>query len=619
MSNSSDQSKLALRAKPIHRLDNRLANQIAAGEVVERPASVVKELLENAIDSGATRIDVDIERGGTRLIRVTDNGCGIEKDDLVLALSRHATSKITSINDLAAISSLGFRGEALASIGSVSRLCLTSRTHQSRYAWQAKAEGRDMSVELEPAAATIGTRVEIADLFYNTPARLKFLRAEKTEFAHIEEIFKRHALANPAIALVLKHKGKVVKRIPASQGADEQFNRIGRICGKAFADNCVAFNCQLEDVQIHGWLGLPHFHRSESDLQYVFVNGRPVKDKMLNHAIKQAYQGMLPLGRMATFVIFLSLNPQQIDVNVHPTKHEVRFDQSRMVHDLLVKSVSEALTQAVEQYGSAETGFNPVGSAFVEPARVSQQVNEYMNETDSFQPDVSSLSRLQNYSSGHSSSTNYSSNPVTSLNRATSSGLSTVAYQMVEYDLPPSDKLDLKVLYTFSNGLMLLNAHKNLYLIEPQRLLKSYLEKLLSKALKPSQKPLLFPQILSNDASQLEDMNYFNCYKQLGFELTPTDVDSVQESKLMLLQIPQWLLGHPTELLVKQLEDCLSHNQQVKALIADTLLSQFFSDPNLIDHQLILYCLTQLEFPIGDNQFSRELSSKMVENLFNEN
>ena len=195
----------------IHRLDNRLANQIAAGEVVERPASVAKELIENSIDSGATRIEVDAERGGTRLIRITDNGKGIHKDDLVLALTRHATSKIQSTEDLGAIETLGFRGEALASISSVSRLTLTSRTQDSELAWQAIAQGRDMDVEILPAAAAAGTRVEVADLFYNTPARQKFMRTEKTEFAHLEEVFKQHALVNPHVAFVLKHNNKVVK------------------------------------------------------------------------------------------------------------------------------------------------------------------------------------------------------------------------------------------------------------------------------------------------------------------------------------------------------------------------------------------------------------------------
>ncbi|WP_196139623.1 DNA mismatch repair endonuclease MutL [Aliikangiella sp. G2MR2-5] len=327
----------------IHLLDNRLANQIAAGEVVERPASVVKELVENSIDSGATRIEVDVERGGTRLIRITDNGSGIYKDDLKLALTRHATSKIRTNEDLHAIGSLGFRGEALASISSVSRLTLTSRPQSEPLAWQAIAQGREMNVDIQPASAAPGTRIEVADLFYNTPARLKFLRTEKTEFSHVEEVFKQHALANFGTAFVLKHNHKVIKRVPAVRDNSQKLKRIATICGKGFADNALPFLCDHEMMTVRGWLGRPEFHRSESDIQYVFVNGRPIKDKTVNHAIRQAYEGLLPPGRMATYVIFIEMDVSKVDVNVHPTKHEVRFDQQRLVHDLLAKSISDAL------------------------------------------------------------------------------------------------------------------------------------------------------------------------------------------------------------------------------------------------------------------------------------
>jgi len=622
---STRQDQSPLQAQPIHKLDNRLANQIAAGEVVERPASVVKELLENAIDSAANRIEVDIERGGTRLIRVTDNGCGIEKEDLVLALSRHATSKITHIDDLAAISSLGFRGEALASIGSVSRLCLTSRTHQSQHAWQATAQGRDMAVQLEPAAARVGTRIEVADLFYNTPARLKFLRAEKTEFAHIEEIFKRHALANPTIAMLLRHKGKVVKRIPASDGSERQFNRIGRICGKAFADNCIAFDCQLEDVQINGWLGLPHFHRSESDLQYVFVNGRPVKDKMLNHAIKQAYQGMLPTGRMATFVIFLSLDPQQIDVNVHPTKHEVRFDQSRMVHDLLVKSVIEALTQAVGQRALAPlVGF---------PNAV-----ELTAETEgelAVKPD--SISSLHHRNASWQAKTSYPSHSIDSVKAKAKADFPQVSYQSVKYDVShsiasqaaPEQPLSthsqesihspLKAIQQFSNGFLMLAAYQKLYMIDQQALLKSYLKKLINQQLPSHKKPLLFPQKLNIEANQLEEVGYFERYQRLGFELTPQASDANQKNYLLLKQIPQWLASYPTESLLTQLEICLKQTKQVSDLNADSLYQFFFSDALLIEQSLTLFCLTQLNFPNDDKCFSREITHHIAKSLFDEN
>jgi DNA mismatch repair protein MutL len=349
-----------IEASRIHRLDNRLANQIAAGEVVDRPASVVKELLENSIDAHAKKVEVEIERGGTRLIRVTDDGCGIVKQDLALALSRHATSKIFETIDLAAIQSLGFRGEALASVASVSKLCLTSRTNDSEFAWQATAEGREMAVDIQPASATVGTRVEVRDLFYNTPARQKFLKTEKTEFSHIEEIFKRHALVNFETAFVLKHNHKIIKRVPASNQLDNGLRRIENICGKPFATNAIEFSCAHEVVSMKGWLGTPSFHRSESDIQYVFINGRPVKDKMLNHAIRQSYQGLLPPGRMPAYVIFISIDPARIDVNVHPTKHEVRFDDQRTVHDLLVKSINDAIVncQSCDSQNSITHDFN---------------------------------------------------------------------------------------------------------------------------------------------------------------------------------------------------------------------------------------------------------------------
>ena len=332
----STESRIAL-------LDHRLANQIAAGEVVERPASVVKELVENSLDSGANRIEVDIERGGARLIRITDNGTGIHKSDLGLALTRHATSKINSTDDLANIQSLGFRGEALASISSVSRLTLTSRRVDSDLAWQAIAQGRHMDVDIQPASAAVGTRIEVADLFFNTPARQKFLRTEKTEFSHIEEVFKRHALANFEVAFVLKHNHKAAKRVPACGESSQWLKRVGAICGKPFADNALSFECRHEAVRVWGWLGKPGYHRSESDIQFVFINRRPVKDRTLNHAIRQAYEDLIPPGRMATYVIYLEIDPQQVDVNVHPTKHEVRLSQQRLVHDLLAKSISEAL------------------------------------------------------------------------------------------------------------------------------------------------------------------------------------------------------------------------------------------------------------------------------------
>ena len=275
----------------IRQLDNRLANQIAAGEVVERPASVVKELLENALDAGADSVSVDIEDGGVKRIRVTDNGTGIEGGDLRLALTRHATSKIASIDDLEAVVTLGFRGEALASISSVSKLSVTSNTTDNPSRGQmARCEGRDMSVASSPASHPRGTTLEIRDLFYNTPARRKFLRTERTEFSRIEEVVKRTALARPDVSLVLSNNGKVVHRLPAALGEQDHQRRVISICGEAFATQSVVVDRVAHGLSLRGWVGVPTFSRSQADLQYFFVNGRVVRDKVITHAVRQAYR-----------------------------------------------------------------------------------------------------------------------------------------------------------------------------------------------------------------------------------------------------------------------------------------------------------------------------------------
>ncbi|MBU2895599.1 DNA mismatch repair endonuclease MutL [Vibrio hepatarius] len=326
-------------------LPARLANQIAAGEVVERPASVVKELVENSLDSGATRIDVDIEKGGSKLIRVRDNGKGIAKEELSLALSRHATSKIDSLDDLEAIMSLGFRGEALASISSVSRLTLTSRTVTQEQAWSAYSEGRDMQVKLQPTAHPIGTTVEVLDVFFNTPARRKFLRTEKTEFTHIDELLKRIALSRFEVTINLRHNGKIVKQYRASQTKVQEEKRIAAACGSAFVRNMLNIELEHNGLKLHGWITTPDGARQQSDLQYCYVNGRMMRDKLINHAIRQSYQNTLRPEQFATYVLFIELEPKQVDVNVHPAKHEVRFHQARLVHDFIYQALSDALAQ----------------------------------------------------------------------------------------------------------------------------------------------------------------------------------------------------------------------------------------------------------------------------------
>ena len=366
---------------PIQLLSPQLANQIAAGEVVERPASVVKELLENSLDAGATKIEVDIEKGGHKRIRIKDNGSGIVKSELQLALSRHATSKITTLDDLEQILSLGFRGEALASISSVSRLTLTSRTESQGEAWQAYCEGREMAVNIQPAAHPVGTTIDVADLFYNTPARRKFLRTEKTEFQHIEEVIKRIALSYPKVSFVLKHNDKVAKRFIADK-AGSLATRIGAVVGQKFVQNAVHISTEYEGLHIDAWLGNEAMLRSSNDCQFSFVNGRGMRDKLIMHAIRQAYESVWGVVEQPSFVVYLTVNPKDVDVNVHPAKHEVRFQQGRLVHDFICKTVSDALhAMTDEQPLSGMDANRPSGSDFMSSQVEHDYIRPLQNQT----------------------------------------------------------------------------------------------------------------------------------------------------------------------------------------------------------------------------------------------
>ena len=327
---------------PIQQLPDHLINQIAAGEVVERPSSVVKELVENSLDAGAQTVQIDIVAGGQKLIRIRDDGSGINKHEISLALSRHATSKISSLDDLEAVASLGFRGEALPSIASVARLSLCSRTLDQDSAWLVEANGGQLS-DAAPAAHPVGTTVEVHDLFYNTPARRRFLRTERTEFGHIEKWVRRLALSRPEISFTLTHNQRTVLHTPAAKSADEQRKRIARICGDAFADQCVPLEREVEGIALSGWIGLPTFNRSQPDMQYWFVNARSVTDKTLAHAVRHAYRDVLFHGRFPAYVLNLTMDPAGVDANAHPAKHEVRFRDGRRVHGVVSQTVGTAL------------------------------------------------------------------------------------------------------------------------------------------------------------------------------------------------------------------------------------------------------------------------------------
>ena len=327
---------------PILQLPNHLVNQIAAGEVVERPASVVKELVENSLDAGARAIEVDVVAGGQKLIRIRDDGKGIARDELALALSRHATSKISSLDDLEAVASLGFRGEALPSIASIARLTLCSRSADGDTAWQVEADGGATSEPL-PAAHPQGTTVEVHDLFYNTPARRRFLKTERTEFGHIEKWMRRLALSHPEVAFTLTHNRRTLFKLAAAPDSEGQQRRIAKLCGDAFAEQAVYIEREVEGIALAGWIGLPTFNRSQPDQQYWFVNGRSVTDKTLAHAARHAYRDVLFHGRYPAYVMSLTMDPQGVDANAHPAKHEVRFRDGRRVHGVVAQTIESAL------------------------------------------------------------------------------------------------------------------------------------------------------------------------------------------------------------------------------------------------------------------------------------
>jgi DNA mismatch repair protein MutL len=328
----------------IHSLPDHLVNQIAAGEVVERPASVVKELIENSLDAAADKIEIEIEQGGVKRILVRDNGAGIHHDDLLLALSRHATSKINSLEELECVASMGFRGEALPSIASVSRLTITTRSRGAEQAWSISRRAADAAALPEPSAHPPGTSIEVRDLFYNTPARRKFLRSDKTESGHVDQVVKRLALSRFDVAFHLRGNRREVLSLPVAESQTERERRLVALLGPAFLEQALFLRDESSELRLNGWIAHPTFSRSQADMQYFFVNGRVVRDKLVTHAVRQAYRDVLYHGRHPAYVLYLELDPRLVDVNVHPTKHEVRFRDGRTAHDFLFRTIHRALS-----------------------------------------------------------------------------------------------------------------------------------------------------------------------------------------------------------------------------------------------------------------------------------
>jgi DNA mismatch repair protein MutL len=483
---------------PIQILPARLANQIAAGEVVERPASVVKEIVENSLDSGASSIEIDIEKGGHKRILIRDNGSGIPHDELALALSRHATSKIAKLDDLEAICSLGFRGEALASISSVARLSLSSKPKDQMQAWQAHCEGRDMQVQLNPVAHPDGTSVDVVDLFFNTPARRKFLRTEKTEFAHIDEVVRRIALSRFDVSFSLKHNGKLLRKYPAVKAQDTELKRIGAICGKEFAAQNIELNSQYQQFELKGWLAQPEQAKTQGDFQYFYVNGRMMRDKLINHAVRQAFEGLIDADLYPTYVLYLTLEPNHVDVNVHPAKHEVRFHQARLVHDFIYRALTDSLNQYFQQGQQANPEVNVLPQAqpnhdYIQPLQ--RPKSETVDEN------------LPNYTAigSHSSDvTGFLANKSMSEHLVNSSQVinqSSKNYQQLMTPTAPVNSLSSSVERStivtgqwlqVTDKKILLKIEQQFYLLETRALHHSVISKLYSEAMPVSQ-PLLMP------------------------------------------------------------------------------------------------------------------------------
>jgi DNA mismatch repair protein MutL len=559
-------------------LSPRLANQIAAGEVVERPSSVVKELLENSIDAGATRLDIDIEDGGIKLIRIRDNGCGIEKDDLPLALSRHATSKIYELDDLEAVATLGFRGEALASISSVARLALISSTQENDSGWQVVAEGRDMETQLSPAPHPRGTTVEVRDLFFNTPARRKFLRTEKTEYTHLEDVVKRLALSRFDVAFNLRHNGRAIYSWRAGDTQLERERRVAQICGPAFMEHAVHIEIERGNYRLWGWVAQPAFSRSQADLQHFYVNGRAIRDKLVGHAVRQAFQDVLHHGRHPAFVLYLELDASTVDVNVHPTKHEVRFRDNRNVHDFIYSSLHHALAnvrpedtlsrqqQSVDYAATKIEGIS--AGEFKGQGNIGFTLSTNSSQSDS----VASNSNTGNYYQQQYSPNYASSSSAVREQMAVYSALHNSSQTLPESpseDIPPLGYAiaQLKGIYILAEnaqGLIMVDMHAAHERVTYERMKSAFSDGGIQA------QPLLVPESIAVSEKEADCAdNFQSIFQSLGFELQRAGPET-----LLIRQIPIILQRAKVEQLVRDvISDLIEHgsSERIQHHINDIL------------------------------------------------
>jgi DNA mismatch repair protein MutL len=533
----------------IQLLSESLISQIAAGEVIERPASVVKELVENALDAGARRIEVELERGGCGLIRVRDDGSGIDASDLNLALARHATSKIASLDDLEHVATLGFRGEALPSIASVSRLSLVSRSAQETHAWVVDARDGEVGPPA-PASHGLGTSVEVRDLFFNVPARRKFLRTENNEYQHITRMLERLALSRFDVAFALIHNGKTVWSLAAAHSSAERLVRVAKICGEDFAAHVIELRHETEALRLSGWLALPTFSRAQADLQFTFLNGRYVRDKLLVGAARLAYRDVLFHGRFCAYVLYLDLDPAQVDVNAHPQKLEVRFRDSRRIHDFVFRTLEKVLADtrpSAESLGSAPadwlTGASRYAAASPTQARFALPDAPPRPSADAYRPYLSAA--ISEVRDGNPLQV-----PVTGeAARGTSAPLGYAIAQLHGvYILAQSD-----------DGMVLVDMHA-----AHERIMYEGMKKLLAGD--TAQQQLLMPEILQVTQAQADAAEgHIQEFAALGFGVTRLAPD-----QLALRAIPTLLAGRdPAGIVRDVLSDLLEsgHSRRVEESI----------------------------------------------------
>ena len=527
----------------IHVMSDHLVNQIAAGEVVERPASVVKELLENSLDAEASRIEVDIEQGGIKSIRIRDDGHGIHRDDLKLSLSSHATSKIKRLEDLERVSSLGFRGEALPSIASVSRLSLTSRWRDQDEAWCISTTSVD-EFDIRPAAHAGGTTVEVRDLFYNVPARRKFLRTEKTEFGHLEDVVKRIALSHFDVDITLRHNNRAVRQLRKAGDRLQQEKRIAGVCGPAFIEQAVYIDYAIDDLRLWGWIARPAFSRSQADMQYFYVNGRMVRDKLVNHAIRQAYQDVLYHGRHPAYVLFFELDPSAVDVNAHPGKHEVRFRQSRSVHDFIYRAVHKSLADIRPDRGDHELS----AAAVAAPGRsggqggspLSQAASAYRTRTGQAALSLAVAEQMSAYSG------------IAANAAAAAAGVPDAVAD--QHDVPPlgfarAQLHGIYILAENAQGLVLVDMHAAHERITYERLKRQQISGIQSQ-------PLLVPltvDVSEREAELVESSPAL--FNELGLE-----VDRTGPERVRIRQVPVLLAQGDNEALLRDVLSDLSRH-----------------------------------------------------------